>query len=360
MSVSSLLLRSILLIWSLSALTSLVNAAAIANSDANGKLELPSNSSATSNDSFQTLPSSTSPNLYWPLESPVPTTDPGSEVLVLPVNTSALTAGQLSCNGRLYGRNFNLPSCLQVYHLMSSDNTPRIFGERGTGDYEAPLPFRYLSADGLCAVDLSHASGVISDTVAPGDLKEAARVLIDVCVAGKPSEGGLMTGLGQNKGLALRVVRYKPSVTCGPADTGPPWITCTHILDNMPADNQKRIFGPQNWANTTVALPASFTTQQRRCGLVVDGTEPGSVSDTSDWYKIWAAANAVNYMCVHGGKRGVAVGVGKHPSSKSSSFARACALCLNPWLRICEGERRLLHVELKDVATTANAPIAAS
>lgn len=319
-----------------SALDYHVNAAAISNSNGNERLTLPNNSTAPQANSFQILPSSSSSNLYWPLESRVPTADPGSEVLVRPQNTSVLTAGRVSCNGRLYGRNFKLASCLQVYALMSSDQTLRTFGERGTGDYEAPLPFRYLSADGLCAVDLSHAAGVTSDSVSPADLKEAVLVLIEICVQGKPSEGGLMTGLGVNKGLALRVVRYKPSVTCGLPNSGPPWITCTHILDRMPADSQRRIFGPEKWANTTVPLPLSYTTQQRRCGLIVDGTEPGDVSDTSDWYKVWAAANAVNYMCVHEGKRGVSVGL---------------------------GDRGSLYLELKDVAqpdTLANASIATS
>ncbi|KAL8826311.1 MAG: hypothetical protein Q9191_003882 [Dirinaria sp. TL-2023a] len=313
-------------------------AVAVSNPNNNGNLVLPNKNSTSLNTSFQILPTSpSSSNLYWPLESQSAIPNPDTNnILVLPPNTSTLTTGQISCSGRLYGRNFRLASCLQIYELMSADRGVRTFGQRGTGAYEAPLPFRYLSADGLCAIDISHAAGVVSDSVAPGDLREAARVLINICVQGKPSEGGLMTRLGVNGGLALRVVRYKPSVTCGLPNSGPPWITCAHILDNMPADSQRRVFGPEGWQNTSVPLPLSYTTAQRRCGLVVDGTEPGDVSDATDWYKVWAAANAVNYMCVHGAKRGVSVGL---------------------------GERGLLYVELKDVAqpdTVANASIAIS
>ena len=35
------------------------------------------------------------------------------------------------------------------------------------------------------------------------------------------------------------------------------------------------------------------------------------VSDSSSWYPIWAAANAVDYMCAQLGKKGVALGLGE-------------------------------------------------
>ncbi|KAL8734994.1 MAG: hypothetical protein Q9166_001119 [cf. Caloplaca sp. 2 TL-2023] len=208
---------------------------------------------------------------------------------------------------------------------MSSYTTPNSFGERGTGDYDAPLPFRYLSHDGLCAVDLAHASGVLSDVVAPIDLKIATRIVISTCVLAKPGEpntGGLLTGLGQNKALALRVVSYKPEVTCGPEGSGPPWVSCRHIIDKMPANNKRQIFGPKDDARTTIPLPWRYTTVRQRCKLTVDGIEPRSVT-TSDWYKVWAAANAVDFMCSQLGKRGAATVIGwksspaeKHDPSK--------------------------------------------
>lgn len=50
--------------------------------------------------------------------------------------------------------------------------------------------------------------------------------------------------------------------------------------------------------------------------IVVDAIHEGEVSDTSDWYKIWAAANAVDYMCTQLGRKGLALGLGEfcHPS----------------------------------------------
>ena len=329
MSLLSLLCRSIFSSWLLTTLACNVGAVANTDSNINGQVNFSSTSSSTLNH-FKILPISTPSDVYWPLENPTTLTSSSPDDFRF--NTSTLTAGHahISCNGRLYGRNFNLASCLQVWHLMSSDTTLRTFGVRGSGeDYEAPLPFRYLSVDGLCAIDLSHASGVVRETVAPSDLKDAAELLIQICVNGRPSEGGLATGLGVNKGLALRIVRYQPTVTCGPEDTGPPWITCARILDNMPTDSQRQVYGPPELENTTVALPWSYTTLDRRCAMIVDGLEPGKVSDASDWYKIWAAANAVSYMCVHQGKRGVALSLGKGFSFCQYSVSPP-RICLRP------------------------------
>ncbi|KAL8846470.1 MAG: hypothetical protein Q9221_008436 [Calogaya cf. arnoldii] len=215
---------------------------------------------------------------------------------------------------------------------MSSYTTPQSFGERNTGYYDAPLPFRYQSHDGLCAIDLSHAAGVLSDVIAPVDLKVAARLLISVCVAQAPNEGGLLTGLGQNKALALRIVPYRPTVTCGPEDSGPPWLSCRDIVDRMPANNKKQVFGPKGDARTTVPLPWKYTTTRQRCGVFVDGTEPGRTTDTGDWYKIWAAANAVEFMCTQLGKNGTATSL---------------------------GDNKRLHVELRDMhnSNTASAEL---
>ncbi|KAL8790930.1 MAG: hypothetical protein Q9213_000355 [Squamulea squamosa] len=194
---------------------------------------------------------------------------------------------------------------------MASFTTPVSFGERGTpGPYSAPLPYRYLSHDGLCAVDVAHTAGVLSDTIAPVDLKIATRLIIQICIQQSPNEGGLITGLGQNKALALRVVPYRPTVKCGPDGSGPPWLSCRDIVDKMPANNKRQVFGPKGDARATVPLPWSYMTARQRCGVIVDGKEPGRTFDTGDWYKIWAAANAVEFMCTQLGRNGSATSLG--------------------------------------------------
>ena len=276
------------------------------------QLELPFNATS-SIDKFTVIPSSAS-DINWPPDAFAPIARPsfGTD----PSNTSTLTAKNektITC-GQQYGRNLNLMSCLQVFHRMSQDPGPKTFGERGSGTFDAPLPFRWLSHDGLCAVDLSHVAGVEFDTIAPSDLKEAAESIIAICIYGRPNLGGIATGLGVNKGLVIRIVPYRPSVYCGPQGTAPPWITCRHVLDVIPANNEPQIFGPKAWENTTVAIPWARTTDARRCAMVVDGIAPGLVSDSSDWYKIWAAANAVDYMCTQLGHTGLALGLGERYS----------------------------------------------
>jgi hypothetical protein len=296
------------LLWT-SSTKSLSRANATAITKLSKGLELPFHA-APSSKSSTIIPSSASANIYWPLESPAPIAGPS--LAATTSNESTLTAGHISCNGQQYGRNLNLQSCLQVHHAMSALPKPKTFGQRGTGfTYDAPLPFRYLSHDGLCAIDISHVAGVDFDTVAPIDLKQAAESLIAICVSGQPSIGGISTGLGVNKGLLMRIVPYRPSVHCGPEDTGPPWVSCRHIIDRIPASSQQQVFGPAGWDNTTVPIPWAKTSTAKRCVMLINAIAPGQVSDSSDWYKIWAAANAVDYMCAQLGKNGLALGLGE-------------------------------------------------
>ena len=262
-------------------------------------------------------PSSNDSSVIWPADSSSPIALSNRNISNL--NSIDVSGSLPQCDGRLYGRNLRLNSCLQLWHAMGAYQIPQTFGERGTGQYDAPLPFRYASHDGLCALDLGHASGVLSDSIAPVDLKVAARLLISVCVAQAPSQGGLITGLGQNKALALRLMPYRPTVTCGPDGSGPPWRSCRDIVDNMPANNEKQVFGPREDTRTTVPLPWRYTTTRQRCGVIVDGDEPGRTTDAGDWYKIWVATNAVEFMCTQLGRNGTAVSLGELNSTSCNA-----------------------------------------
>ena len=205
-----------------------------------------------------------------------------------------------------------MQSCVQVLHAMSSDPDPITLGARTfSARFDAPLPFRYLSHDGLCAVDINNSPGVDFDTVSPLELKEAAHLLIQVCVALMPSTGGFINGLGVNKGLWMRVVPYRPTVLCGPEGSGPPWITCRNVIDVMSAGSEKQTFGPRDWDNTTVPIPFAHTTDARRCALLIYATSPGKISASADWYRLWLAANAIDYICIQLGRKGLALGQGR-------------------------------------------------
>ncbi len=149
------------------------------------------------------------------------------------------------------------------------------------------------------------------DTIAPNDLKEAARSLVAICVSGQPNIGGMVTGLDVNKGLILRIVPYRPSVLCDPQGTGAPWVTCRHIIDRISATDDPQVFGLKGWDNTTIPISWAKTSAARRCVMLVKAIVPGQASDSSDWYKLWAAANAVDYMCGQFGENGIALGLGE-------------------------------------------------
>lgn len=151
----------------------------------------------------------------------------------------------------------------------------------------------------------------MSDWLRPADLIPIVRVLLDVCVRGSPNEGGLATNVGEMGDLVLRVVRYRPTVTCGAQRAGLSWETCRSLLESMSVDGRKVGFGPKEDPETVVPLPWKATTGERRCGAMLDVTGAEDVGDIADWYSLWLAAIAVDYMCVHRGMQGVALGLGE-------------------------------------------------
>lgn len=57
------------------------------------------------------------------------------------------------------------------------------FGEREAPDeWDVVLPFRFISLDGLCTLEIAHTGLGTSDRASPLDLKRAAFTLIDGCV----------------------------------------------------------------------------------------------------------------------------------------------------------------------------------
>ncbi|KAL9074997.1 MAG: hypothetical protein Q9161_001928 [Pseudevernia consocians] len=222
-------------------------------------------------------------SLSFPTSSITP--PPPSDDTIPSLNTSSsLAAAKIVCDGVRYGRNLRIASCLDAYNRMDNSPVPKTYGERnaeapGSTTWDANLPLRILSSDALCALDISHSAASPSDTITPSLLRTHARSLLAVCVQGSPSLGGIASNLGQAGHLALRVTPYRPRVHCFGPGTGPPWETCRDLVDGMPVGG----------------------------GRTIDTT---SEPDSSDFYKLWAAANAVDTLCVVKGKAGMAIGNG--------------------------------------------------
>lgn len=250
-------------------------------------------------------------NVAWPDIAAPPS-------LTLPLLNASLAhprlgAPSVRCNGKAYGKNLKILSCLEALSKMPKITKTMTFGERGRGDWDGVLPYRILSADGLCAIDISHKANTLSDKISPSDLRQSVELVIEICLKTKPNEGGVITNLGQNGDLAVRVMPYRPSVRCGQPYSNPPVADCRMITDLMPADARKETFGQKSDTDPkiTVKLPASFQMHRKRCEVVIDTLLPGEGQDTCDWYKIWAAATAIEYMCVYSGRNGMALEIGQ-------------------------------------------------
>ena len=196
-------------------------------------------------------------------------------------------APKFSCNGKAYGRNLNYASCIEAWSKFPSGSTLDSFGERGQGSWGANLPLRILSSNGLCAFDIGHKKGVIFDSISRDSLKDNARVLLDICVKGEPNVGGIVTNLGHNGNLILRVVPYRPSVRCAPLGEWNPGPTdCRFLLDEMATDGTERVFGSKDDPDPAITVKMPVGYRMRRCEAFIDALVPGSGVDTSDWYKI--------------------------------------------------------------------------
>ncbi|KAL6717423.1 hypothetical protein ACLMJK_005338 [Lecanora helva] len=305
------------------------------------------------------------------------------------------TSPQFSCNGKAYGKNLDLGSCLEALAKMPASDSAVTFGERNHGDWGANLPLRVLSTNGICALDISHRAGVYMDEIAPSDLKESARVLIDICVKGNPNTGGVVSNIGKNGNLALRVTPYRPNVRCSLDGSAPPPSDCRHLVDLMQVDGKRQIFGPEGDPDPeiTITLPQGFYTYKRRCQVFIDTLVPGSGKDACDWYKLCeytmstfrygdsqtfcrdspssvtfrkltlilglgAAANAVEYMCVHTSRSGMALQLGEsvqlyHSKSRVMQDPYGTQECdvlqTTNDADVLIGEKKTLMLELKDM-----------
>lgn len=240
-----------------------------------------------------------------------------SSILQLPsLNASILSpelgAPSIRCNGKAYGRNLKLTSCLQALNKVPQSTGPMVLGQRGKGEWDGVLPYRIMSSDGLCAIDISHKAGILSDSIIPSDLRQSVKLVIDVCVRGNPNEGGVVGNIGKDGNLAVRVMPYKPNVRCGRAIPTSLIRDCKLILDQMQTSETEEVFGQKGDEDPsiTIKLPATLTGAAGRCQVFIDTLVPGQGQDTYNMYKIWAAATAIEHMCIYKSQNGIALRLG--------------------------------------------------
>ena len=84
-------------------------------------------------------------------------------------------------------------SCVNAMGKISPWNKPVIFGSRSVEVKDVIVPLRYLSDDGLCAIDVTLVRGTSGDVANGIGLLHAARTVWDKCAIGSAS-GGVING----------------------------------------------------------------------------------------------------------------------------------------------------------------------
>ena len=233
----------------------------------------------------------------------------------VPVSTqglmnSSLLAKPPECRGPRYGYNLEPQSCENAWRNIPTDSeTILSFGSRSLGTYDVPLPHRFLSEDGLCAVDVSGGKrgGFNVEHATWLEISQSAGLLVETCVSFRTRTGiqkrlgGIIIGVGTLENLVVTVESYEPHVFCLDTPNFNDDSRCSAVVDTIPVS--WRLFDFYE-AGETYTEPEGKCTGRLRLN-------DGSGTEKSSFHDIWAAAVAVNKMCVQRGLAGVAFGIGK-------------------------------------------------
>ncbi|KAL9018100.1 MAG: hypothetical protein Q9185_004566 [Variospora sp. 1 TL-2023] len=86
----------------------------------------------------------------------------------------------------------------------------------------------------------------------------------------------------------------------------------------MPADTQRRVFGPPGF-KADIQVPKAYTDPTGKCEMVIRPNLFKETPDRSSWYDLWAAAVAVRQQCVLARRAGQADNVGSSIDSAPGS-----------------------------------------
>ena len=164
--------------------------------------------------------------------------------------TSNVTSREQSCRSS-YGTGLNLDSCKNAWEKIPLDSEPYIYGVRpdiaAGAHFDVGLPLRFLSEDGLCAIDIratreAEPQLALGDSAKNIEVSEAAKVVLDQCVSIR-HQGGSIAGFSQRDLLTLFITKYEPKAVCEPTSEEIPFIPfCERVLQTMPARKQKETF----------------------------------------------------------------------------------------------------------------------
>ena len=118
-------------------------------------------------------------------------------------NTATFRLGSRSmCRPSEFGHNLDLDSCEQALSKMPRSPIERYYAPRSANYPGAvPLPLRYLSDDGACAIDIleiRRASAGAIDMITEQSMAAQAGLLVDSCVRDR-GQGGFVGSFSKYK-----------------------------------------------------------------------------------------------------------------------------------------------------------------
>ena len=173
-----------------------------------------------------------------------------------------------------YGSKVELASCTNAWQKIPRDSELRLYGLRSEiaagAHVDVGLPLRYLSDDGLCAIDIrskyeSDPVLKIPDLAENIEVSQAAKVVLDRCVQDKRI-GGSILGFSRRDLLVLIMRSYEPKAVCDHTALEPPFEPfCKKVLQSMPARRKQDVFGfraDRQGLVPSYLLPKTFTFRQ--------------------------------------------------------------------------------------------------
>ena len=286
--------------------------------------------------------------------------------LNLPSSMQNLSASpHLNCDGHAYGQDLSLDSCMDALSTIPSDTDTLTFGDRGSGNYNIHLPYRWIScqssttpiyvrsalgiklmasvADGRCIFDIIKSQNTAVGHANIWEFRTAAARLAHLCLGNKNRRGGIATNIGKfalietfsaerktgSEGrLGLIMTSYSPNVNCvnPPAPLSLARHSCGSIISQMPTTLGLTSFIPTGQAYGGVKVPHIFNSRKsqyvrkllthwltpcpqvdRRCQSTVTISTD---RDFASWYHIWEAVVAIDGMCGRFGQIGLAHSIG--------------------------------------------------
>ncbi|CAF9942793.1 MAG: hypothetical protein HETSPECPRED_008329, partial [Heterodermia speciosa] len=225
------------------------------------------------------------------------------------------------CSSR-FGVTLDETSCSAALGLIPTDTRPFEIGRRGDLRIRLQLPYRFLSADGLCAIDLERGAGggVEADIITWSSIRDAALGIIVDCVTNSRGSsrqfsglGGTIRGLGRSHLVNVVLRSYEPEVHCYDREYLDPVLRCQKTLFAMPTRPNLMTWLPEGSppiSRFNAFVPKVYSDFARLCVATVRFSS-GEIEEAA-YSELWEGAVAVYWMCIRSKQQdGVSTGHGR-------------------------------------------------